>query len=251
MHFAPPPRQPRRKASTYATPLSKTKKLLARDPGPLQTRSSRLRPRESTHDQTTHDLMRIVSSAAAKAAQAQSLHLCYARGPNQKSFSRATRLFSRSKDSMPHDSIRNEQSHASSGRARQAEEAMPGVPPQNWSQAIFARFWPSSVRNFGNFPPESIWIFRPLGCFDRHHLNFFAQFRPVVLCQYLDIQDLTLVSRECTVSGLESILVFQSQTKHCITSSFATGRFCPSPVRKFPLESIWIFRPLGCIDRHD
>ena len=124
---------------------------------------------------------------------------------------------------------------------------MPGVPPQNWSQAIFARFWPSSVRNFGNFPPESIWIFRPLGCFDRHHLNFFAQFRPVVLCQYLDIQDLTLVSRECTVSGLESILVFQSQTKHCITSSFATGRFWPSPVRKFPLESIWIFRPLGCI----
>ena len=28
--------------------------------------------------------------------------------PHQKSFSRATRLFSRSKDSMPHDSIRNE-----------------------------------------------------------------------------------------------------------------------------------------------
>ena len=77
-------------------------------PGSLQTRSSTLRPCESTHDQTTHDLMRIVSSAAAKAAPAQSLHLCYARGPNQKSFSRATRLFSRSKDSMAHDSIRNE-----------------------------------------------------------------------------------------------------------------------------------------------
>ena len=59
--------------------------------------------------------------------------------PKPKSFSRATRLFSRSKDSMPHDSIRNEQSHASSGRARQAEEAIPGVPPQNGSQAIFAQ----------------------------------------------------------------------------------------------------------------
>ena len=153
-------------------------------------------------------------------------------------------------DSMANESKRKQAPQASSGRAWQAEEAMPGVPPQNWSQAIFARFWPSSVRNFGNFPPESIGIFRPLGCFDRHHLNFFAQFRPVVLCQYLDIQDLTLVSRECTVSGLESILVFQSQTKHCITSSFATGRFCPSPVRKFPLESIWIFRPLGCFERH-
>ena len=95
---------------------------------------------------------------------------------------------------------------------------------------------------------ESIWIFRPLGCFDRHHLNFFAQFRPVVLCQYLDIQDLTLVSRECTVSGLESILVFQSQTKHCITSSFATGRFCPSPEKisarvDLDLQASRMYRP--------
>ena len=45
-------------------------------PGSLQTRSSTLRPRESTHDQTTHDLMRIVSSAAAKAAQAPPSLFC-------------------------------------------------------------------------------------------------------------------------------------------------------------------------------
>ena len=28
------------------------------------------------------------------------------------------------------------------------------------------------------------------------------------------------------------------------------GRFWPSPVRDFPLESIWIWRPLGLFDRH-
>ena len=64
--------------------LSQTKKLLPCDPAFLQARSSRLRPRESTHEKPTHDLMRIVSSAAAKAAQAQSLHLCDALVPNQK-----------------------------------------------------------------------------------------------------------------------------------------------------------------------
>ena len=31
---------------------------------------------------------------------------------------------------------------------------------------------------------------------------------------------------------------------------FAKGRFWPSPVRSFPLESIWILRPLGFFDRH-
>ena len=132
------------------------------------------------------------------------------------------------------------------GRGSHAWRPSSKLEPSNFCKILAflcEKFWKFSTR------PED--PNRPLGCFDRHHLNFFAQFRPVVLCQYLDIQDLTLVSRECTVSGLESILVFQSQTKHCITSSFATGRFCPSPVRKFPLESIWIFRPLGCIDRHD
>ena len=87
---------PRLRVSAHEMRGTQTNKLLPCDPAFVQVRSSRLRPRESTHDQTTHDLMRIVSSAAAKAAQAQSLHLCYARGPNQKSFSRATRLFSRS-----------------------------------------------------------------------------------------------------------------------------------------------------------
>ena len=47
-------------------PCPKPKKLLACDPGLLQARSSRLRPRESTHEKTTHDVMRIVSSAAAQ-----------------------------------------------------------------------------------------------------------------------------------------------------------------------------------------
>ena len=67
---------PRLRVSAHEMPVSQTKKASRVRPGSLQTRSSTLRPRESTHEKTTHDVMRIVSSAAAKAAQAPPSLFC-------------------------------------------------------------------------------------------------------------------------------------------------------------------------------
>ena len=43
----------------------------------------------------------------------------------------------------------------------------------------------------------------------------------------------------------EAHAVSCQRSTHGIMSDFAKGRFGSSPVRNFPLESIWIFRPLG------
>ena len=64
------------------------------------------------------------------------------------------------------------------------------------------------------------------------------------------MQDLAPVSRESTVSGLGSILAFQSENKNGMMWYLAKCRFWPSPVRNFYLESTWIWRPLGFFDRH-
>ena len=58
--------------------------------------------------------------------------------------------------------------------------------------------------------------------------------------------------RVCTLSGLESILSSRSESSHGIMSpscALLKGRFWSSPVRICPLESTWIWRPLGCFDR--
>ena len=54
--------------------------------------------------------------------------------------------------------------------------------------------------------------------------------------------------RACTVSELESIQSIPSGSSHGIMSEFCKGRFWPSLVRNFHLESIWILRPLGLLE---
>ena len=66
---------------------------------------------------------------------------------------------------------------------------------------------------------QSTWIFRPLGLFDRRHAqNIWSNSDQsyFVRCQDLGIRDLTPVSHKCTVSGLESIRAFPSESSHGI-----------------------------------
>ena len=101
------------------------------------------------------------------------------------------------------------------------------------------RFGSSPVRNF---PLESIGIFRPLGFFrptPRKNIwsNLVQSF--FVRCQDLGIQVLTPVSRECTVSGLESILAIPSRSSCGIMWYLAKGRFWPSPCVFFHSRRFW------------
>ena len=73
------------------------------------------------------------------------------------------------------------------------------------------RFWPPSCEIF----ISSALGYSGLSDFsnDTTQKNL-VSFRAVVLCQDLGIRDLAPVSHECTVSGLESIRAFPSESKH-------------------------------------
>ena len=96
------------------------------------------------------------------------------------------------------------------GRSRQKAHAVScGV----WQKS---RFWPSPVRNF---PLESIWILRPLGCFDRHHAKKFG----LISCSRTLSGVRTLAYGtwlrsliNALVSGLESIRALRSESSHGI-----------------------------------
>ena len=85
-----------------------------------------------------------------------------------------------------------------------------------------------------SFPLESIWIFRPLGCFDRHCTK--KKCGLIACCA-------------CTVSGVNAIRAIPSQSKHGIMSDFCKRSILASLVRSFSsrvdldLQASRMFRP--------